>query len=132
MVTAIIVDNVKHKALTVSFFSMNMKVDFVYVYWERLLQTLTEKDFPQPLERWVKSFLSEGTACLAFDSQTEAMSPMRTSVSQKSPISAIHLLLYLLPLFDALKTRWPDTSCTSNIDDIGLHVTGKTKAQDKR
>lgn len=74
------VDNAKNKGQTVSSLCMDVKGAFKYIYLTWLLNELKERDLPPQLSKWVESFLSNSTACLAFDRQINAMSPIRTGI----------------------------------------------------
>jgi hypothetical protein len=75
---------------------------------------------------WVKSFLANRTTALSFDSHTDIQYPINTGIPQGSPALPILFLLYLCPLFDALKTAHPMLWVPSYIDDIALVTYSRT------
>lgn len=122
-------DEAKLKKLVTSTLCMDVKGAFDNVYLKRLLNTLIQKDFPCPAQKWVESFLSKRTARVAFDGEMENMTPVSTGIPQGSPVSPILLLLYISPLFEELEKEHPSARCPSYIDDVSLLVTGKTEAE---
>src|SRR6202008_1773556 len=63
---------------------------------------------------------------LAFDGEKKEMQSVETGIPQGSPISPILFLIYIRPLFDRLKSKFPVLGTPSYIDDVGLVYTGRT------
>lgn len=60
------------------------------------------------------------------------MSPIRTGIPPGSPVTPILFLLYLAPLFDVLENNYPDTTCPSYSDDVGVLLIGKREAANSK
>lgn len=58
MVIATTVENKKQKNQTVSALCMDVKIAFDNIYLELLINSLIDKDLPLPVQKWVRSFIS--------------------------------------------------------------------------
>jgi hypothetical protein len=83
--------------------------------------------YPTLVVSWCRSFLTEQTMALSFDSRTDIQWPVATGIPQGSPTSPILFLLYLCPLFDSLQLHHPSIWSPSYIDDVVLVAQGKTR-----
>lgn len=106
---------------------MDVKAAFDNVYQLQLLNTLKEVDLPPQLRRGMESFLSNRTASNDFDHHVEEMSPIRTRIGQGFPELPVLSLLNPMPQFDVLERKYPDPSCPSNREEVGMLVIGKTE-----
>jgi hypothetical protein len=97
-----------------------------------LLHTMLQLGCPKAVLSWVKSFLANRTTALSFDGHTDIQRPINTGIPQGSPASPILFLLYLRPLFDALKTAHPTLWAPSYIDDVALVTHGRTREDNAR
>jgi hypothetical protein len=91
-----------------------------------LLHTMSQLGCLKAVLSWVKSFLANRTTALSFDSHTDIQRPINMGILQGSLASPILFLLYLHPLFDALKTAHPTLWAPSYINDITLVTHGRT------
>jgi hypothetical protein len=72
-----------------------------------LLHTMLQLTCPKAVLSWVKSFLVNRTTALSFDGRTDIQCPINMGIPQGSLASPMLFLLYLCPLFNALKTAHP-------------------------
>jgi hypothetical protein len=93
----------------------------------RLLHTISQLGCPKAVLSWVKSFLANRTTALSFDSHTDTQRPINLGILQGLPASPTLFLLYLRPLFDALKTAHHTLWAPSYIDNIALVTHGRTR-----
>jgi hypothetical protein len=126
------IDQANQRDLITSTLRIDVKGAFDNVYKPRLLHTMRNKKLYPSVIRWVDSFLSERLASLAFDKDTEPMTPIRTGIPQGSPASPIICLLYLTPLFTLLWQTQQNITCPSYIDDICLMTEGTSAADNAR
>ena len=111
---------------------MDVRGAFDNVNSLRLCNTMTEWGVPKVVIRYVTSFLSNRYTCLTFDGQREPQSPVQTGIPQGSPISPILFLFYIRPLFDELNKHHPDAWVPSYMDDVCIHVVGKSREANAR
>jgi hypothetical protein len=69
---------------------------------------------------------------LSFNGRTDTQRPINTGIPQGSPASPILFLLYLRPLFDALRSAHPTLWAPSYIDDVALITHGRTHKDNAR
>ena len=105
---------------------LDVKGAFDNVSRERLLKTMHDLGLPKQYVGWVNHFMTGRGVALAFDGEKEEMQPVETGIPQGSPISPILFLIYIRPLFDRLKSKFPALGTPSYIDDVGLVYTGRT------
>lgn len=104
---------------------LDVKGAFDNVSKTRLLKTMQELGLPDQFISWVDHFMTDRKVSLAFDGDREDMASVETGIPQGSPISPILFLIYIRPLFDRLKTKFPAVGVPSYIDDVALVFTGK-------
>jgi hypothetical protein len=105
---------------------LNIRGVFNNVSSAHLLHTMLQLGCPKAVLSWVKLFLANRTTALSFDGYTDIQCPINTGIPQGLPASPILFLLYLCPLFDALKTAHPTLWAPSYINDITLVIYGRT------
>jgi hypothetical protein len=117
----------QHKA-AVSLLQLDIRGAFDTVHHVRLLHTLREKGFPPWTVRWVRSFLTNRTATLAFDDALAQPARIHAGVPQGSPLSPILFLLYTSTLYDELRYA-PGTTTVGFADDTNILAFGRTTQQ---
>lgn len=113
-------------SLKASSWFADVKGAFNHVIHERLISTMKEEGFPDPVIEWVRSFLTGRKAALVFNGQTGELQIVEVGVPQGSPASGTLFNIYMCPLFfeldrltiPGLKSFFP----LSYVDDIELGV----------
>ena len=84
--------------------------------------------FAQEIVSWTKTFLSEQTVCLKFNSHTSEVFNSKVGAPQGSPISPVLSTLYTHALLQATRDlKW--TSLNLYIDDGAILACGKEWAE---
>ncbi len=116
-------NNKAHKLKTTALF-LDVKGAFDHVSKNRLLEILVELKLPLSLIKWISLFMSSRVLRLVFDSKIEQFSPIKTGISQGSPISPILFLIYIRDLFKSKLIKF-----LSYMDNISLVASSKSFKQ---
>ena len=79
--------------------TMDIKGAFDAVMRARLTRQLRRQGWPNPLIRWVESFMTGRSACIRLQETTTASKPLNCGLPQGSPVSPILFLLYTEPIY---------------------------------
>jgi len=101
---------------------MDISGVFNNVHHKRLIHNLRKRRIPEPLVRWIESFLQNRTTWLNFNGTRSPSFPTPAGIPQGSPLSSI---LYIYYNADLLEIQIPGTTphlSLGFIDDIGYGV----------
>jgi hypothetical protein len=120
------------KRLIMTALFLDVRGAFDNVSSTQLTSTMRQLGCPVLGVSWCRSFLTEQTMALSFDSRTGIQWPVAIGIPEGSPASLILFLLYLRPLFDSLQLHHPSIWSPSYIDDVALVAQGKTREGNSR
>lgn len=110
----------------VSVLFLDISQAFPTVSHGRLLHNLRKQRIPEPLVRWLESFLTDRRTTLKFDDYTSPPLCASYGIPQGSPLSPILYLFYSSDLLEVPDLKDRNQLAVSFIDDTAFVVTSPT------